>query len=179
MSSTRTEQSPALETTGEMLAMPVAARRSGRRAMTSIVAVGAAVTAIALGSLLVAGGDTQVAGTATSGVPSTFDVVGSMSLTDTPYYATWSTGGTCSGDGGYSDLRAGAMINIRRDGNLVAQGNLGVGKATGRTECVFGISVDDVPYRPGTYTWEVSHRGELILDVEPGQPALAFGSIGD
>lgn len=145
-----------------------------------VVTAGAAIVAIALGSVAAFGGDTMIAGSAVPGVATTFDVVGSFTLIDDPIDGSdpWYTGSACEGEGGFSDIGAGATVNIRRDGVLVRQGALAKGTASSSTQCDFTISVADVPSGNAVYTWEVADRGELILDVQPGQTALAFGQLG-
>lgn len=71
-------------------------------------------------------------------------------------------GQSCTGDGGYDDIRAGAQVVVTSDGETVAVGELAGGRIRrAGADCWFGFSVEDVPGDRGFYSVEVAGRGEL------------------
>jgi hypothetical protein len=87
-------------------------------------------------------------------------VTGSFVLTDT----TETFSGSCSGRGGYSDVRAGTNVVLKDgDGKLLATGSLGTGTGIGST-CSFSYSLPGVPEVP-FYTIEVGSRGDLSYSL--------------
>jgi hypothetical protein len=80
---------------------------------------------------------------------------------------TWKAGAGCFGQGGYSDMRAGAGVTVKdASGSLIGTTTLGAGiaqpwpeVAPDALQCVFPYSVS-VP-DTGFYTFEVSHRGTI------------------
>jgi hypothetical protein len=80
---------------------------------------------------------------------------------------TWKAGAGCFGEGGYSDIRAGAGVTVKdASGSLIGTTTLGPGVAQpwpevapDAVQCVFpySLSVPDTAF----YTFEVSHRGAI------------------
>ncbi len=112
-----------------------------------------------------------VAGVAIAGVASraashaTHTVKGTFELHDSSPYSDnyWTSGGSCEGSGGYSDIQEGATVNVlNQDGTVIATGALGSGTAVTRSECDFPINVDNVPDAT-FYKIEVTHRGQLTF----------------
>ncbi len=86
--------------------------------------------------------------------------------------------GSCTGAGGYSDIREGAAVTVRDgSGDVIATGRLEGGVVEGSL-CIHVFQVD-VP-RADFYSFEVSNRGELtysyqdMVDAE-WQVALSLG----
>lgn len=100
-------------------------------------------------------------------------------------------GAPCEGDGGYSDIGAGAQVTVTApDGTVLAVGALDEGKmlepgALGEYDrfgiCEFSFAVTDVPAGHGLYGIEVAGRGVVTYEenrlgsVIDG-PALTLGS---
>lgn len=85
-------------------------------------------------------------------------ITGTVSIVDLD--ANYSAGGTCSGKGGYSDLRIGAQVTVRnQDQRTVATGRVS-SSASHDLLCELAFTVDGVP-RSDFYEVEVSHRGGL------------------
>lgn len=112
------------------------------------------------------GGATTPAATtgapAAPAVPSTFTVVGSLSLTKltgiTVIDATH-----CTGKGGYDDIGEGAQVVVTdAAGTVVGVGKLDAGHPGGHVSgCEFDFTVPGVPRGKGFYGIEISHRGVL------------------
>lgn len=87
------------------------------------------------------------------------------------------SGGTCAGDGGYSDIRAGAQVVVSdAAGTTVAVGHLGDGSWIG-AHCELPFSVD-VPAGSDFYGLQVASRN--VVQYKAGQlnsPVVL--SIGD
>lgn len=112
------------------------------------VLIGAAAL-VALGVLAVAlavfHGSGGVAGV---GTPAGFTYAGTFTLIDTStsYSGITSTGSTCEGRGGYSDIHAGTQVVVKSaSGEVLATGSLTGGTPTGITECTFSYSVGPIP----------------------------------
>ena len=86
-------------------------------------------------------------------------LVGTMTLKGYPYLGR--SGGPCTGEGGYDDIRLGASVVVK-DGKDVtlATGRLGPGKMREERGCEFNLEVLNVP-KADFYSIEVSHRGAL------------------
>jgi hypothetical protein len=83
---------------------------------------------------------------------------GKLSLFDTKFGTSI---GSCTGEGGYDDIRAGAAVIVKDEsGKVLATGSLGSGKITDPATCEFSFSLADVPDAK-FYQIEVSHRGAL------------------
>lgn len=98
-------------------------------------------------------------------------IEGSMTLKDG---FSGDPGESCSGSGGYDDIRGGAQVTVSNEsGDVLAVGRLGAGEgvpassATGSDflYCKFEFEVTGVP-RAEIYTIEVSHRGGLSYSFE-------------
>lgn len=114
--------------------------------------------------------------------PGTLDVRGTLTLFD---------GGThvddladsgewvCAGDGGYSDIAAGAQVTIYDNhAAILAAGVLaaGVQDTTGST-CIFTFTVPEVPAGHDIYQVEVSHRGKVVFTEDTA--GVVMLSLGD
>jgi hypothetical protein len=103
--------------------------------------------------------------------PDMFTVAGSLTLKDPGgvfYVSDGSTGDSCTGKGGYDDVRRGATVVVRNSrGEKLALGALDVGFLTEDSSeylpapCVFDFQVRDVPVDGDLYSIEVAHRGEV------------------
>ena len=101
--------------------------------------------------------------------PTAFDVKGTLTLRHVEAFAA--EGDACSGDGGYSDISAGAQVKVSDNaGKVVGLGNLGAGTAHksaswgngGTDQCVFEFTVLGVPIGgEAIYGVEVTHRGVI------------------
>jgi hypothetical protein len=146
------------------LAQPPAEPAKRRRGLIIGIVAGAAAVAVAasIGTavMLMSGGPVKsVAAKVASATGSTLVVKGTFTLHDDDLYVG-SDG--CSGQGGYSDISAGADVTITDGaGAIVALGHLSESESAGSEECTFPFSVPDVPSGKGFYGVEVSHRGSL------------------
>lgn len=108
--------------------------------------------------------------------PGAFTLQGSMELND--YGGVRTTGSSCAGKGGYSDIRTGASVTVYDSANaVVASGRL-VSSTPISRGCRFDIEVPDVPAGEEFYQVEVSHRGKVTVsaqDAEEGTVALVLG----
>lgn len=99
-------------------------------------------------------------------------------------------GALCEGDGGYSDIGAGAQVTVTApDGTVLAIGALDEGKmlepgALGEFDrfgiCEFSFAVTDVPAGHGLYGIEIAGRGVVTYEEDrlrsvTGGPALTLG----
>ena len=104
-------------------------------------------------------------------------LTGELVLTDSGGYSD--DYGSCTGSGGYDDIRAGALVVVRDGGGeTLATSSLDDGEESGGA-CVFSFEVTDVP-DADFYEVEVSHRGGLTwsqqeLDDEGWDVALSLG----
>jgi hypothetical protein len=93
---------------------------------------------------------------------SSFTIRGQIVLTDNNLALGTES---CSGQGGYNDMRAGTQVTVTdAAGAVIALGAVGAGQRgsdTSGTRCVFPFTVADVPAGHGFYGIEVSHRGRL------------------
>lgn len=162
--------------------LPPPAPLPQRRFSGALIAVliGAAAL-VALGVLAVAlavfSGSGGVAGV---GTPAGFTYAGTFTLIDTStsYSGITSTGSTCEGRGGYSDIHAGTQVVVKSaSGEVLATGSLTGGTPTGITECTFSYSVGPIPGGQSNYGMTVSHRGDLYYseDELKDGPALTLG----
>ncbi|MEA2576491.1 MAG: hypothetical protein QOD78_79 [Chloroflexota bacterium] len=88
------------------------------------------------------------------------DIAGTFTLTDSgdTFFPS------CSGNGGYSDIRPGANVVLRDgDGKLLSTGALGAGVGSG-SQCVLDFSLPEVP-EVSFYTIEVGKRGNLSYSL--------------
>lgn len=70
-----------------------------------------------------------------------------MSLIDSDSFRGRSTGGACSGSGGYADIDEGTTVSIKNEsGTLIGSGSLDAGTIVSDTlgACVFPFNVDGV-----------------------------------
>jgi hypothetical protein len=89
----------------------------------------------------------------------THDVAGTFELYDDRFLYQ-ADGSSCSGSGGYGDIRAGIPVTVRdASGTLLASSSLRGGEVEG-LRCVFTFELTDVD-RSDFYTFEVGRRGEL------------------
>jgi hypothetical protein len=116
---------------------------------------------------------------------STFDVSGTFQLTQTSSYLSFSygsftTGSSCSGSGGYSDIDTGSSVTVYDgSGAVVATGMLGSGRASSSSTCEFAVTVPNVPAGSDFYQVEVSHRGKVTVEgrrLETDGVSLTLGS---
>ena len=102
--------------------------------------------------------------------PGKTEITGDVSVLGNTSASTYSTGGTCSTYGGYSDITAGTSVTVRdASDSIVGIGSLSAGSSNSGS-CVFTFSVPDVP-DSSFYSIEVSKRGALTYsaeDVETG-----------
>lgn len=88
------------------------------------------------------------------------EISGTFTLTDTGNLFV----NSCSGSGGYSDIRLGTNVVLKDgDGKLLSTGSLGPGVGTG-SQCLFEYSLLGVPEVP-FYTIEVGKRGSLSYSL--------------
>lgn len=72
-------------------------------------------------------------------------ITGSMTLIDSDFFGR-SVGASCSGTGGYSDIKAGANVKLSDGkGNIIATSQLNAGTIERSQRCLFTFSLDDVP----------------------------------
>jgi len=100
-----------------------------------------------------------------------FTVAGSLTLKDPGgvfYVSDGSAGDSCTGKGGYDDMRRGATVVVRNSrGEKLALGALDVGFLTEDSSeylpapCVFGFQIAGVPVDGDLYSVEVASRGEI------------------
>jgi hypothetical protein len=89
----------------------------------------------------------------------THDVAGTFDLFDDRFLYQ-ADGSSCSGFGGYGDIRAGIPVTVRDEsGTLLASSSLRGGEVEG-LRCVFTFELAGVE-RSEFYTFEVGRRGEL------------------
>ncbi len=118
--------------------------------------------------------------TETPDEPVTITVKGVMDLTGKDNWDK--TGSTCAGNGGYDDFKSNTTVTIKSGaGEVLALGALDAGKVAedDATICRFTFSEEDVPFRDGLITVEVSHRGDLEAYDGGDGTYVALGSIGD
>lgn len=103
--------------------------------------------------------ETQVSGTSSQGGADDEElhtITGELRL-DGPI-GRYSRGNPCTGEGGYSDLRAGARVVVLNERDEpIAVGSLGRGEGAPYGVCVFPIHVPDVP-TARFYSIEISGR---------------------
>jgi hypothetical protein len=108
--------------------------------------------------------------------PKGFDVTGSLTVSGAGSLAR-STGQTCVGTGGYSDLHPGTPVVISdASGTTIAIGSLDPAPFGGTT-CVFPFKVAGVPDGHDFYGVAVSNRGRLSYDAARMHQHLSL-SIG-
>lgn len=87
-------------------------------------------------------------------------------------------GGTCMGQGGYSDIGPGTAVTVKNAaGELLTTTELGAGSNTSPGVCEFTFSFQ-VKEGEDTYVVSVSHRGEAsysFADLESGGVQLSLG----
>ena len=93
----------------------------------------------------------------------TYTIKGNMTLFDLDDFRGYKAGDSCSGSGGYRDIREGATVTVKDEaGTLVGSGSLGPGRISDESLrlCVFPIEVKGVK-DANFFQVEVSHRGGL------------------
>jgi hypothetical protein len=147
--------------------------RWSRLSRTSVLLLGVGLGAAVVG----AGWLATFFGSSSDSRTGSFTTDGTITLTEVG--AGRSSGGSCSGTGGYSDIGLGTQVNISdASGTLVAHGVLGLGETSG-VGCEFPFTVDDVTPGSKFYTVEVAHRGGLTqTEAELREGGLAF-TLGD
>jgi hypothetical protein len=140
--------------------------------------VGGVAAVVALVTVAAVLTDHGIAGRAV--MPDTITISGIVTLTDDSGFVGHSTGGTCSGTGGYDDLALGTSVTVY-DGSSAIIGGGYVNAATyNGNACVLSFDVPEIPSGKGFYQVEISHRGKISEDeknVELG--TLYFsGTIG-
>lgn len=113
--------------------------------------------------------------------PTTHDITGTFSLTDSDG-VTVARNGSCSGNGGYSDIDQGAQITARdEDSTLIGTATLSAGAPnSGRTTCSFSFNFEELP-DADFYTFELGRRGDLTYsraEMEQADWTLFF-TLGD
>lgn len=108
--------------------------------------------------------------------PTTFNIVGTLSVEASPLGSEGALGGDCITDpnGGFSDIESGGQITITNEsGKIVALGTLDVGHTLesmpegspdgplSATRCTFGFSVPSVPEGQNFYAIQMGHRTPL------------------
>jgi hypothetical protein len=110
---------------------------------------------------------------------STMDVTGTFTLLDDGGYRSlgaFTSGSSCEGDGGYSDIHAGTQVTVAdAAGTVVATGILGSGTARSIVSCEFAFTVPDVPTGEDFYQVTVSHRGTLTYTADELASGLSLG----
>jgi hypothetical protein len=100
--------------------------------------------------------------------PAAFTLTGTLTVSGTSYSSTDPRG--CTTSGGYTDISNGAAVTVYdAAGTVVAKGTLGLGTdglPLSRQECVFPVSVPNVPAGPRFYQVEISHRGKLTVSAD-------------
>lgn len=105
-------------------------------------------------------------------------VTGSITVRDTDQ--AYSTGASCSTDGGYDDVRIGTDVVVKDgQGAIIGVGSLEEGEADNAFDCRFDFSLEvkDSEF----YSFEIGDRGELSYsraDLEAQSWNVAF-SLGD
>lgn len=96
----------------------------------------------------------------TKGAPP-ITVTGSVTLGMGAYIAEDRMGAPCEGDGGYSDIRAGAQVTIRNaESKVIAVGQLEQGySAIG--SCTANFTIKDVPGGEDFYGVTIASRNEM------------------
>lgn len=108
-------------------------------------------------------------------------VGGSLELTDTTSSTYWSSGQSCSGSGGYSDIAPGAQVTLTDGaGTIVGTTNLEQGNSLNTYTCVFNFEFQGVELSDDFYSVEVSHRGKITksrseLQSSSGRFQLSLG----
>lgn len=95
--------------------------------------------------------------------PPTFDVTGSLTLTDGSGVLDLGEG-MCAGQNGYDDITAGAQVDVYdASGKVLATSSLepGTPATDGLGGCTFNFDVPGVPAGLKLYQVQVSHRGML------------------
>lgn len=110
------------------------------------------------------------------------DITGTFTLIDTDleFSGISTSGDTCEGDGGYSDINQGVEVTVRDGtGKLLQTGSLGEG--TGNlVRCEFPFTIKGVP-ETDFYSVEVGSRGDLsysLDDMKANAWTLGF-QLGD
>ncbi|MGW4110058.1 hypothetical protein ACWEFJ_04200 [Actinosynnema sp. NPDC004786] len=117
-----------------------------------------------------------VAPTASSFVPTAFELRGTLDLTDGA--TGYADSGECAGYRGYDDIAEGAQVTVYdASGKAVALGKLSNAQYEGSV-CSFEFVVGNVPLGENIYQVEVSHRGKVSYTFEQakaGKVALSLG----
>lgn len=140
------------------------------------------VTALIGSAFLLVGAASMTA----CGGSESFDVTGALQLTDTTARSVgtvndtgiFTTGSTCHGQGGYSDIAPGAQVVIRdAAGKSVGLGRLEGGTPSdGGSVCEFDFTVRNINAGGGgPYSVEIAHRGEVSFN----RGELVALSLGD
>jgi hypothetical protein len=127
---------------------------------------------LAVGLALLIGGSiaAAVALAGTNAATDSLHIRGTLTLTDPDAgYGIYTQ--SCTGQGGYEDIRPGAQVAVTGpDGTVLAIGHLeagntigGDGSTVGGT-CQFAFDVSGVPAGHGLYGIEVSHRGMVMYE---------------
>jgi hypothetical protein len=99
----------------------------------------------------------------TATVRGTFTLVDSTPSTYYPAITT--TGSSCRGSGGYSDIGPGTEVTVKNaNGEVVTSSALGSGSGT-RSQCVFNFSFE-LTEGQDRYLITVSHRGDLTYSFD-------------
>jgi hypothetical protein len=121
----------------------------------------------------------------------TFTLSGTVDLTDASGVLQDSTGQTCRGAGGYSDMQPGTAVTVQNaTGATIGTGALatGVPHFTHRdaipvagipamdvlSACEFAFEVPDVPDGLPTYVVSVSARGRQVVDASQVHAVLTL-----
>ncbi|MGV1036750.1 MAG: hypothetical protein ACOYD0_06950 [Candidatus Nanopelagicales bacterium] len=172
----------AWEIPGDQMRPPSPPPVPQRRISGTLIAILIGVAAlVALGVLAVGltifSGSGGIAGV---GTPAGFTSSGTFTLIDTStsYSGITSTGSTCEGRGGYSDIHAGTQVVVKSaSGEVLATGSLTGGTPAGMTACTFSYSVGPIPGGQANYGMTVSQRGDLYYseaELKDG-PDLSLG----
>jgi len=164
-------------------------RKASRRGPAALLAAG-----VGAGLLLTGCGSATSTDTgASANVPTAFDMSGSLTLGTSQSRATRAAPRfKCGGSGGYADLQVGAQVVVYGpQGQTVAVGSvtdaishvkdntLDLSKEVGgpvtinADTCELVWSVSGVPGGLGMYSYEISHRGRLVLTEADAKYAQA------
>lgn len=115
--------------------------------------------------------------TGCSSAPSTFDLHGTLAITDQASF-TWDTSTnppTCSGTGGLDDITKGTQVIVAdQTGTTIAVGYLGGAVANSPAHtCVIAFDVT-VPAGRTFYAVTVSHRGAQTFTADQAKAGIAL-----
>ncbi|WP_377454571.1 hypothetical protein [Rhodococcoides fascians] len=112
--------------------------------------------------------------------PDTFQLAGTMTLTESVTRYGGGPGFECVGYKGYDDMTQATAVTVSDEsGTLLAKGTFAgsTGGSASSYPCVFTFVIDAVPTGKNFYKVEVSHRGALSYTQDEAQAGVAL-SLG-